>query len=785
MTVGSRHIASPASHDHNWAIWVSVVLVCAANALAVTAYAVPFVGPAIGFWFLVLHPVYLLSTTSLWRHCTAAERVGYSLTGVLLFLMVGGLGFNTLLPLIGVEHPLGSIPVTTLVDVLTVTLWFLRAKYSAKPIWRDVISAVSPVESRFLLVAGLCVVLAVLGANRLNNGEGDGLSILALSVLVAVFVLLLVWRQKIREGIICSVIYMLSLALLLMTSLRGWYVTGHDIQTEYRVFQLTVAHGRWSISYFHNAYNACLSITILPTEFSQILHVDAPYVYKLFFQLMFSLCPVLVYAISRRYWRRTISILATAYFVGFPTFFTDMPFLNRQEIAYLFVCVAILAITNAQWSLRTRRFALFAAGVGVELSHYSTMYVFLVTLTGAWLARIIIEMSRSGWHRRKNSARSNAQSWATISSTISIAVIVGVAAIAFIWGGIATGTAGTAVTDATSSITGFFGNSEGSQAGAVSYGLVHASVTGPAAVLENYRDASLTQRAGASPSVYVPASIVARYPTPVVNEPSLPITSFGHLISDLGIPVSVLNAVIREAAAKGEQIFILIGLISFLVFGKYRQRIGREFFSLCVGSTMMVALLTVLPNLSVDYGILRAFQEALIIIAPVLVVGSLAFFQMLGRRWGPIAAGLVCIGLLSSTTGLLPQLLGGYPAQLSLNNSGQYYEIYYTHPQEVAALNWLSSEPDTLPANVQAENFTDRFTFTTPSSVSGQQVLGDIYPTLVRRSSWVILGYTTVRKGIATTDAGTGPIITYAYPIDFLQVSKNLVFNDGGSEIYK
>src|ERR1035441_2621063 len=92
--------------------------------------------------------------------------------------------------------------------------------------------------------------------------------------------------------------------------------------------------------------NACLSITILPTEVGQVAHVDDPYVYKFFFQLIFALCPVLVYAIARRYWSGSISVLAVVYFIGFPTFFTDMSFLNRQEIAFVFVCVALLAITN-------------------------------------------------------------------------------------------------------------------------------------------------------------------------------------------------------------------------------------------------------------------------------------------------------------------------------------------------------------------------------------------------------------------------------------------------------
>jgi hypothetical protein len=103
----------------------------------------------------------------------------------------------------------------------------------------------------------------------------------------------------------------------------------------------------------------------------------------------------------------------------------------------------------------------------------------------------------------------------------------------------------------------------------------------------------------------------------------------------------------------------------------------------------MLAAITLLPNLSTDYGVLRAFQEALILIAPVLVAGSLTVLSPLGRVWALRTAALVCIGIFVSTTGLLPQITGGYPAQLNLNNSGSYYNIYYMRPQDEAAVQTM------------------------------------------------------------------------------------------------
>ena len=233
-----------------------------------------------------------------------------------------------------------------------------------------------------MVVAGFCIPLVVFGANRLNNGSDDLVSMVALVAMCAALILLLTWANRIASGITGVTIYLVSAAMLLMTSLRGWSITGHDIQLEYRVFQLTRAHGQWNFDFYKNVFNACLSITILPTEMASLTHVDDPYIYKVFFQLIFAACPVMVYAISRRYFSERISIMAAIYFIGFPTFLTDMPYLNRQEIALIFVGAGILAITNPNWSKRRKQVAIVVAAIGVELSHYSTSYVFVAP--SAW-----------------------------------------------------------------------------------------------------------------------------------------------------------------------------------------------------------------------------------------------------------------------------------------------------------------------------------------------------------------------------------------------------------------
>lgn len=593
--------------------------------------------------------------------------------------------------------------------------------------------------------------------------------------MVITLVLLLAWQSRMREGTISIALYLLSAALLLMTSLRGWYVTGHDIQLEYYVFQLAEAHGRWDIASYRDAYNACLSITILPTELAQVAHVYSPYIYKVFFQLIFAVCPVLVYSLARRYWSSFAAILAVVYFIGFPTFFTDMPFINRQEIAFLFVCVAFLAVTNPEWDQRWRRLVFFVSALGVELSHYSTMYILLGTLligcTAELVARLVPRLRRAPDGRPNTGAP-----WAVMSRTVGLGSVLLLAVLAFAWNDLATQTGGGALTTAESAVSGIIGQG-GARSNDTSYGLLSGEAASPQAVLNAYHQAAFKERSGSGDGTYVPASVVARYPTPTVTEPSLPLTGAGRLLSHAGIPVASLNGLIRQVAARGEQLFAIAGLVSFVVVRRLRKRMGREFFFLCMGSLGTVAVITVFPDLSVDYGVLRAFQESLILIAPMLVSGSLVILSPLRNRWAPVAAAVVSVGIFVSTSGLMPQVLGGYPAQLNLNNSGLYYEIFYIHPQEMAAVGWLGSQPGVTTDDVQGSYAPNRYEYTSTN-------YSDIYPPLVRQSSWLILGYSTLQTGRATTSYD-GDLVTYAYPIAFLQDNKNLVYDNGGAEIYK
>ena len=795
MNYNSRGFASTASRHYGSTPQVpsgdvsalpalaALILALVVNFLVLAKVDVPIARPVLGFWFILIFPSYLLFTSSAWSKCSLQERLGYSVCSVLLILMLTGLAINEFLPLAGVQRPLDPGPIVIVGDLINLSLYVYRGLNPDSVRLRANFAGFSKEEFRLLVAAALTVVLAIFGANRLNNGASGNVTLIALAMVAFIGVFSVRWLRSTRESVMSVVIYLVSLSLLLTTSLRGWYVTGHDIQQEYLVFQLTEVHGHWSMAYFQDAYNACLSITILPTELGQIVNVDSPYVYKLFFQLLFALCPVLAYALARRYFNRGISTLSVAYFVGFPTFFTDMPFLNRQEIALLFVAAGLLAATNPAWSFRRRQVSLGLAGLATEISHYSTMYVFIGTLLIAlmcfYVGRFFIKPnpSRVRPNPVKLDVPRDGRRWAaTFKGAVSIGLVIAFVGIVLAWGTLATETTGAVLSTGEQALT----------SGSISLSGFNSGGVSPQVVQGDLRQDGLQARAAAPQGSYLPWSAVSRAAAPIVNEPVMPLTAIGRELNSIGLPIATVNSLARSLVAYCEELFLAIGLVRLFLAGRRQGRlIGGQFFWLPVGSTTMIVIITAVPSIAADYGVLRAFQQGLLFFAPVIAIGSMTVFTPIGRHRSRIAACAVCLGVFLFTSTLIPQILGNNLAELNLNNSGNYYDLYYTTPQEANAIAWLGAQPNVLDYPMQGSWDVRRWEPTDPRSIAGERVV-DEYPTLVYQDSWVILGNSVTKSDVSfSLEPISGAIVEYKYPTGLLGDYKSLVYTNGGSIIYK
>ncbi|MFJ4190611.1 DUF2206 domain-containing protein [Kitasatospora sp. NPDC089509] len=770
--------------------------------LAVTALAAavetlpgvptPLLVPA-GCWLLLGGPWVLWYG---YADTFVATRTGRALVAV--GLAVGGdlateLLLNTTVPLLGDDRPLRQAPLalSAALAVLLMT-WTLplpgpSADPSPEPEPRPrprrragTARRRTPGLRPVLLLGAGCLLLAVGGAIRLNNGLGPTMALLALGAMAVLFVQLLRGRRRYPEEVLCLGLFLLAAALLLLTSLRGWFITGHDIQREYEVFQLASGADRWQIAAFRDPYNACLSITLLPTAFARLTGISGLYVFKAVFPLLFALSVPLVYRSVRNLARRTVALLSALYFAAFPTFFTDMTFLARQEIAFLLSGAALVVLTDRGRPLHRRRVVFTALMGGVVLSHYSTTFVLVAVLAVALL-------TDHGWRLLSRlRARRAGRPRPTATAFVTWWIVLATAVAAVLWTGPLTGTGGqlrstvsATVQDITSPAQVQSGSSD------TSYSLLGGQAVSPQQRLAQYQASTLHLTAeGRAKGDYLPAEEVGRYPVAAVTEPDLPLTWLGRALQHTGLDVSGANKAIRQWAADLLQLLLLVGLAVCLWTKRRAFRPVRDQITLTIGMLTVIGLLTVLPQLSVDYGVLRAFQQGLFFFAPFIAAGSLWVFRWAGR-WTPPLAGALAVAFFLDLTGAVPQLIGGYPPQLNLNNAGQYYDIYYVQPQERTAITWLEQlTAGDRTQNVQSEVQTDRYTFSRLQTLIRGRALDDIYPTLIGADSYVFLGSTTVAKGEATAFY-QGDLVTYRYPTGLLDATKNEIYSSDGAEIYR
>lgn len=639
-----------------------------------------------------------------------------------------------------------------------------------------------------LPVAGLgalTLLLSVAGPIRLNNGHRGTVSVLALVAIAALLLLLLLRRRRYSPAVLQSGLFVAATGLLLLNSLRGWYLTGHDIQREYEYFRLTLGGSLWNVSTYPDAYNACLSITLLPVSVVRLTSIQDIYVFKFVLPVLFALTPVMVFRSVRNVAPQLVALLSALYFMAFPTFFTDMTFLGRQEVAFVLLGCALLVLTDAGRPLRARRIAFCVLLGGIVLSHYSTTYVVVAVLGIAVGTDLLWRLISRLAERRGRRRRPRIVGGPHARSFITWWMVLLPAAAALLWAGPVTHTSGqlhNTLSAAYQQLTHLGGGGGKSGSSDTRYSLFGGNQVSPQQRLTAYQQQTITQTAQQrAAGAYLPLKTVEAYPVTAIAPPNLPLTWAGQALKATGLDVVGLNGMLRQGAATLLQLLLLLGVVVTLRARRRGFRPLRDQVTLTAGALGVIALLTVVPQLSVDYSVLRAFQQGLFFFAPFIAAGTLWVVRFAGRRAVPIACALV-LGLFLDLTGVVPQLLGGYPAQLQLNNAGQYYDIYYpTTEERLAAYRLEQDIADQKPVPVvQAESYT----FGRLQTLITGPAIGDVFPTELGTNPYVLLGSTTVRSG-EVTFSYQGDLVTYRYPKGLLDSTKNEIYSSEGAEIYK
>jgi uncharacterized membrane protein len=655
------------------------------------------------------------------------------------------------------------LPVVDVVVLLFMIAQALRRRDGNSRLYPAFFSSKKLKHIARVLVSVLIPLIALLGVVRLNNGGTNNLAIVAL-ILMCLYPIVLIGLKKIyKEELIIS-LFAIGIALALSVSMRTNYLVGFDIHHEYQVFIATANSGLWHPHASGSVYNACLSITILPTVFKVIMPISAMYVFKFVMQLLFGVLPIIVFVIARRRsMKMRLAYICALFFIVQGQYIFEFPALVRQQVALVLFGLIFASASSKSLSKVAKSILLIVFGLAMVVSHYSTTYVTIALLTLIVCLRPIFGYARM--LVAKKLSRPSPQHIQGMSCYISPIIVVIIMLTAFLWYGEtlqATGGIGRAITGSITNFSSIFNSDSHSSFVNTTFGGSDFS----------YNQTTLEQ-------VAAKQAVPSGYHTTSAQYQPQPASSNGIVVTN-----SIERALLD---IEHKFIPILAGLtvglgLLYMVISALSGSLTQDEGLLATGAACLFLLLAVLPNLSQDYNLERLYQQVLILVSPALIYGLGAVFT----RWFPkrIIVGFaisITILYLIGTTGLMDQAIF-HTANINLNNNGSSYDEYNVTSGDITSLDWIERV-----MNPNDHINFDRYSALTAyayGTIPTDRISQGQFPSQISKSSYVYASSTNLKNQL-TYDTYQDNTLVFLFPGQYLQSQKNTIYVNQDSEIYQ
>ena len=310
------------------------------------------------------------------------------------FSMFFGLFINTLYSAFGFLTPLST---TSLVVSFTVILFVLtfvaykrnEADFDVKEVFNFNLKIEKDQLIAPLIFPILFPFLCIFGRFYMDL-TGNNIFLLVLLFAIPAYIAVVTYLNKrIPKATYPIAILMISLALIFMHSLNSSYILGDDVHVEFRAFQVVANNLFWSMSNYHHVLTACLSVSLLPAIYQSLLGINPVYVFKLIYQLIFSITPLIAYVLFKEYIDERYAFLSSFFIMAQFTFIYTMQSAMRQETAILFFALAMLVFFDRKIDNLSKKVLFLVFTIATIVSHYSTCYVFFLILLLFWMVTTI------------------------------------------------------------------------------------------------------------------------------------------------------------------------------------------------------------------------------------------------------------------------------------------------------------------------------------------------------------------------------------------------------------
>lgn len=356
-------------------------------------FDLPLARQVVGIIYLTFIPGLIVVKLLKLEDLSTVEYILFSVGFSIAFLMLSGLVINEFGYTFGLSFPLATLPLSLFINTLILVgaaAAHVRQGRVKKPATTEGGTRFSPA----LLLLALIPLLSIIGIYFVNL-TGDSSVLLVMISAIAILVSVSAFYER-SPNFYVFAIFMIAIALLFHVSLLSNYIVpfGSDSPAELYVFRTTQLNSHWNHVFAFptdeglGRFNAMLSITVLPTVYSNIAGMDGTWIFKIVYPLIFALVPIALYQLWHPYIGKKFAFLATFLFMAQLTFFTEMIALNRQIIAELFFVLLFLLLLNKKIKTQGKFLGFAVFGFGLIFSHYALAQIFLFFILVAWAASV-------------------------------------------------------------------------------------------------------------------------------------------------------------------------------------------------------------------------------------------------------------------------------------------------------------------------------------------------------------------------------------------------------------
>lgn len=336
----------------------------------------------IGFVYFSFIPGFVIVKLLKMDKFDKLETVLFSVGFSIAILMLIGLSINELYLFFGIAHPLSLTTILLTINNFTLIMSiivYLRNRNI------KLFTNRYPRSSYFALSLLLSLpILSILGAMWVYAYENN-IVLLAVIVLISViFTTTVILKRPAVRKLYPIIIFVIALSLIYHSSLISKYPLsyGSDLARELFISTNTLEDAYWnpSSSYSNMRYgrvHSMLSVTILPTIYSNLLNLELNWIFKIIYPTIFTLVPLGLYVTWKEKLGSKTSFISAFLFMANGTFYTEMLGLNRQMIAELFFVLLLFIVLSDKIKSSNRIICFIIFSLALVTSHYALAEIFM------------------------------------------------------------------------------------------------------------------------------------------------------------------------------------------------------------------------------------------------------------------------------------------------------------------------------------------------------------------------------------------------------------------------